>query len=202
MKNFRLISVLLFVLFCLSGHSQKVTPDPGDYLVTITTSFGNIKILLFDDTPVHKQNFITLAESGFYNYTSFHRIINGFMIQAGEDTTAYASGKTFEEVSLPAEFRPNRVHKRGAVSMARPENPEKRSDRTQFFIVQSYNGAHFLDNQYTVFGQVVSGLEVVDNIALVEKDLTDRPVYPMRITVKVDKVKRSDVLKFYSWVYE
>jgi cyclophilin family peptidyl-prolyl cis-trans isomerase len=205
MKNLLTTSCLLMILMVSTvsdANAQKKTAEPTDQLVTISTTFGSIKILLFDDTPMHKKNFLTLAGKGFYNQTSFHRIIPGFMIQAGEDTTALSKGKSFEEITLAAEIRPNRTHKRGALSMARPDNPEKRSDGTQFFIVQSPNGSHFLDNQYTVFGQVMSGMEVVDMIAQQEKDLSDRPLIPIRMTVKVETVKRSDILNFYNYIYE
>lgn len=202
MKKLLSILIILMVAPLSFAFAQKNASAPTDQLVTISTTFGNIKILLFDDTPLHKQNFLSLVEKGFYKRTSFHRIINGFMIQAGEDTSSLSKGKSFEEITLAAEIRPNRTHKRGALSMARPDNPEKRSDGTQFFIVQSHNGSHFLDNQYTVFGQVMSGMEVVDMIAQQEKDLSDRPLIPIRMIVKVETVKRSDITKFYNYIYE
>lgn len=198
---FGLINLILFTL-SIDTYGQKKKGEPMDQLVTISTSFGNIKILLYDDTPNHKQNFLSLVNQGFYNRTVFHRIINGFMIQCGEDTSASTQIKTFEENTIPSEILPNRVHKRGAVSMARTENPGKRSDRTQFFIVQSYTGSHFLDNNYTVFGEVVSGFEVIDKIAAQEKDINDRPIIPIRMTIKSELVKRSDVIRFYSYIYE
>lgn len=202
MKKLRIVSALALVFFCsLFTAAQKPVKEPLDFLVTISTPYGNIKVLLYDDTPLHKANFIKLSQSGFYNHTTFHRIINGFMVQGGEDTTSFSKGKPFEEISLPAEILPHRTHKRGALSMARPENPAKRSDRTQFFIVQGPNGSHFLDGQYTVFGEVMSGMEVVDIIAQQEKDLNDRPTIPIRMTIKAEKVSRSEILKFYNYSY-
>jgi len=188
---------LLSILLTFSSFAQKQKCSKYDYLITIETDFGNIKILLFDDVPIHKANFIKLIEEGLYNGNNFHRVINGFMIQGGNDTTSFNKGKKFNEITLPAEFSEKHKHIWGAVAAARVDNPEKRSDRTQFFIVQNHNGAHFLDNQYTVFGQVMSGLNVIDKIAAQPVDANSKPLKNITMSITVEKVKKEDIKKFY-----
>jgi len=188
---------LLSILLTFSSFAQKQNCSKYDYLITIHTDFGNIKILLFDDTPIHKANFIKLIEEGLYNGNTFHRVINGFMIQGGTDTTSFNKGKDYNEISLPAEFSEKHKHIRGAIAAARTENPEKRSDRTQFYIVQNHNGTHFLDNQYTVFGQVMSGLDVIDKIAAQPVDANSKPLKNITMSITVEKVKKEDIKKFY-----
>jgi len=188
---------LLSILLTFSSFAQKQNCSKYDYLITIHTDFGNIKILLFDDTPIHKANFIKLIEEGLYNGNTFHRVINSFMIQGGTDTTSFNKGKDYNEISLPAEFSEKHKHIRGAIAAARTENPEKRSDRTQFYIVQNHNGTHFLDNQYTVFGQVMSGLDVIDKIAAQPVDANSKPLKNITMSITVEKVKKEDIKKFY-----
>lgn len=192
----------LLVLISISGKEDK--SGKYDWLVSLQTEYGDIKLILFDDTPVHKKNFIELAQNGMLDGSNFHRVINQFMIQGGEiplskkpkgwDTLSFA------QKSLPNEIRANHSHIRGAISAARPENPEKRSDKSQFFIVQPYSGTHFLDNNYTVFGQVMSGMMVVDKIASCEVKDT-KPIKDVNFTVKVEKVLKTDLIKYYGTEY-
>lgn len=179
-----------------------------DYLVTINTDFGKIKLILFDDTPLHKENFLRLAKEGVYNNIIFHRVINNFMIQTGDYTTCnkaidYDTGIIQDPIK--AEILPQHTHIRGAIGAARrgdAVNPEKKSNSTQFYIVQNCKGAHHLDGKHTVFGQVMSGFEVIDKIALQTTSKSDRPLKNIRITVNIDKVSRSDIEKFYNFTYK
>jgi peptidyl-prolyl cis-trans isomerase B (cyclophilin B) len=141
----------------------------------IKTSFGNIKFNLMSDiAPETVRNFSQLAKSGFYNGTLFHRIIPGFMIQGGDPNTKNSDKSTWGQggpgYNLKAEFN-TRSHLRGIVSMARATDPD--SAGSQFFIVTS--DSTFLDRQYTVFGEVVEGMEVADKIVNLPRDGNDCP---------------------------
>ncbi len=141
----------------------------------IKTSFGNIKFNLMSDiAPETVRNFSQLAKSGFYNGTLFHRIIPGFMIQGGDPNTKNSDKSTWGQggpgYNLKAEFN-SRSHLRGIVSMARSTDPD--SAGSQFFIVTS--DSTFLDRQYTVFGEVVEGMEVADKIVNLPRDGNDCP---------------------------
>lgn len=188
-------------------HGQIPDSDT-DYLVTINTEYGKIKLILFDDTPLHKENFIKLAEEGVYNHIIFHRVINRFMIQTGDYTTRnqpidYDPRVISEPIA--AEIHPHYTHVRGAIGTARrgdDVNPERKSNPTQFYIIQNYGGAHHLDGKYTIFGQVMSGFEVIDKIAAQATDDKDRPLEKIRLTVNIDKVSRADIEKFYNFTYK
>ena len=143
--------------------------------VLIKTNFGDIKFsLLPDSAPETVRNFLQLANSGFYNGTLFHRIIPGFMIQGGDPNTKTPNKTTWGQggpgYNLKAEFN-SRSHLRGIVSMARAADPD--SAGSQFFIVTS--DSTFLDKQYTVFGEVVDGMEIADNIVNLPRDGNDCP---------------------------
>ena len=143
--------------------------------VIIKTGFGNIKFNLVSDiAPETVRNFSQLAKSGFYNGTLFHRIIPGFMIQGGDPNTKNPDKSTWGQggpgYNLKAEFN-SRSHLRGIVSMARSSDPD--SAGSQFFIVTS--DSTFLDRQYTVFGEVVEGMEVADKIVNLPRDGNDCP---------------------------
>ena len=143
--------------------------------VIIKTNFGNIKFSLLPDiAPETVRSFSELVKSGFYNGTLFHRIIPGFMIQGGDPNTKNPDKSTWGQGgpghNLKAEFNP-RSHLRGIVSMARAADPD--SAGSQFFIVTS--DSTFLDRQYTVFGEVVEGMEVADKIVNLPRDGNDCP---------------------------
>ena len=143
--------------------------------VIIKTDFGSIKFSLLPDiAPETVRNFLELAKSGFYNGTLFHRVIPGFMIQGGDPNTKNPDKSTWGQggpgYNLKAEFSP-RSHLRGIVSMARSTDPD--SAGSQFFIVTS--DSTFLDKQYTVFGEVVDGMEVADKIVNLPRDGNDCP---------------------------
>lgn len=152
----------------------------------IKTKFGDMEVALFPDkAPKHVENFLTLAKSGFYNGTIFHRVIPGFMIQGGDPNTkdpkkpeTYGMGGPDHRVK--AEFN-DIPHRRGIVSMARTNDPN--SAGSQFFIV--VKDSNFLDGQYTVFGEVVKGMEVADKIVNLPRNARDLPVERAEMTVVV-----------------
>lgn len=147
----------------------------------IKTGKGTIVVRFFPDVaPNHVRNFIDLAEKGFYNGTKFHRIIEGFMIQGGDPNTKAGDPQTWgmggSEKNVSAEFN-DKPHKRGMLSMARSSDPNSAS--SQFFITVA--DARFLDKQYTLFGEVLKGMDVADAIVSAPKGPGDRPVDPVAI---------------------
>jgi Peptidyl-prolyl cis-trans isomerase (rotamase) - cyclophilin family len=174
-----------------SKKEKAVATSPRDYantLATLQTDMGDITLkFYYDKAPHHVQNFVDLAASGFYDGTMFHRVIPGFMIQGGDPNTKkpedpthpYGTGGNVvggKEVLLKAEFN-DISHKRGLLSMAR--SPDPNSASSQFFIV--VKDSTFLDNQYSAFGEVVSGMDVADKIAATPRGANDRPNQPIRI---------------------
>jgi len=171
------------VLVSMASPLVNATDDSPKAI--IETRFGDIEIRLFPDVaPKHVENFITLAKSGFYDGTIFHRVIPGFMIQGGDpntrgmDKSIYGQGGP--EHSVKAEFN-KRSHIRGIVSMARSRHPD--SAGSQFFIV--VNDSKFLDQQYTVFGEVINGMEVADKIVSQKRDARDNPLERIEMKIRV-----------------
>ena len=149
----------------------------------IKTTHGTMKLRLYSQTPNHRENFVKLVKEKYYDGIRFHRVIEGFMIQAGDpfskDTALINSwGTGGPDYTIPAEFIPEYTHKKGAIAAARKgdmANPKKASSGSQFYIVHNESTCCHLDGQYTVFGEVYEGLEVIDNIAMVDVDRYDRP---------------------------
>lgn len=207
-----LFRILAFsvLLNCSMFAAQSDIPDSShDYLITLETDYGNMIMLLFDETPMHKENFVELAKAGVYDGNTFHRVIEHFMIQSGDPSTSNITTKWDPDIippHIPAEINPRFSHRRGTVGAARyggERNPLKNSSPTQFYIVRHDRAAPHLDGEYTIFGQVMSGLEVIDSIAVVPTDDRDRPLDDIRINrVRVDVVTREDVTKFYNYSYE
>ncbi|MCG8319249.1 MAG: peptidylprolyl isomerase [Cytophagales bacterium] len=273
------LKYLLLISFIILGNSCS---NNKDYLVTIETKFGDMKLILFDETPKHKSNFIKLAKSGRYDSTIFHRVIKGFMVQGGDIDTKEENNPSDE--TIPAEFVPKYYHKKGALAAARQGdqvNPKKASSWCQFYIVQGdqfskeqlsvdqdkfsiklrnyigleknaslkeellnlynsgdketyqekvyslipeieaeYNvvltkdypaerlndystigGAPHLDDQYTVFGMVVEGLEVIDAIADQPTGPGDKPAEDIVMKVKVEEMNKKKITKEYGYRY-
>lgn len=200
---------LLFVLGMSSCAVLSPNPKGKDQLVTISTPEGDIRLVLFDDTPRHKENFLKLASEGFYDGTTFHRVIDGFMIQGGDPNTkdddSKNDGSGSPGYTIPAEMEPGHKHVYGSVAAARlgdNVNPERASSGSQFYIVENKNGTPMLDEAYTVFGQVVDGLEVVEKIADQPKDGRDRPLSNIPMKLKVENVRKSKIAKKYNYDYE
>ncbi|MCS6823884.1 MAG: peptidylprolyl isomerase [Cytophagaceae bacterium] len=202
------LQLFLFAAICAGSMAAQTNtlkdPNKTDYVVTIKTDFGEMVILLYDKTPRHKQNFIKLAKEGYYNGTTFHRIIKDFMIQGGDpnskDDNPNNDGMGGPNYTIPAEFVPSLKHVKGSVAAARmgdAVNPKKESNGSQFYIVHNANGTPMLDGSYTVFGKVVKGLEVIDLIASQPKDARDRPLKDIKMTVTVTEMKVNAIIKKY-----
>jgi len=212
MKKYFLITTIIFTTLLLKA--QNFYPD-----VVLETSEGKIVLRLYNETPLHSENFVKLVNEGYYNGQLFHRVLKNFMIQAGDPNSKTAKqyqtlGNGGPGYTIPAEFNPKYYHKKGALAAARQGdnvNPKKESSGSQFYIVQGQvltmsqleillkKGAHdpftpeqvniyttlggtpHLDNQYTVFGEVISGLDVVEKISLAAVDHFSRPLTDVRI---------------------
>jgi len=209
---------IIFMFPFIGLRSQ--TPDK---MVLIKTTMGDIKITLYEETPLHAENFVKLVKEGFYNDQFFHRVINHFMVQAGDPNTKTAQpgeqvGFGGPDYTVPAEFNAQLYHKKGAIAAARQGdnvNPDRASSGSQFYFVHgsvltedqlkqlevqdmhipfseeqikaytTLGGTPHLDYAYTVFGEVVEGLDIVDKIAAVQTDARDRPVEDIKFTMEI-----------------
>ncbi len=164
-------------------------PKAEEPVFEITTNMGTLKVKLYKETPLHRDNFLKLVNQKFYDGILFHRVINGFMIQAGDplskDPAQMAKyGTGGPGYTVPAEILPQFTHKKGALAAARKgdkANPNRESSGSQFYIVHNPEACASLDGQYTVFGETIEGLDVVDKIATVatgaqKRDLPNEPV--------------------------
>jgi peptidyl-prolyl cis-trans isomerase B (cyclophilin B) len=148
-----------------------------------------MKIKLYNETPLHRDNFIKLVNEKYYDGLLFHRVIKDFMIQCGDPNSRNAPagqqlGMGGPGYTIPAEILPQFKHKKGAVAAARmgdQVNPKKESSGSQFYIVHNNNGTPHLDGAYTVFGEVIEGMDVIDKIATVNTGAADRPIEDVKI---------------------
>ena len=209
-----------------AGVTEKTSNEPVKLgqKVLLSTSFGNMTILLYDETPLHRDNFIKLVKDGFYNGLLFHRVIPDFMIQGGDPNSKNAKpgqmlGSGGPGYTIKAEILPELYHKKGALAAARlgdQNNPQRNSSGSQFYIVQGkkytaqelnniirHTGAAYtadqisvyqtiggtpdLDTQYTVFGEVIEGLEVIDKIAAVKTVAPNRPAEDIKMKITLIK---------------
>ena len=165
---------------------QKQNPEDK---VRIETRFGNIDIQLFKNTPYHRANFIYLTKKGYFNGTTFHRVVPGFVIQGGNSDRSETSKKRGEigTYLLPPDTRKGYKHHRGVISMpsSEIENPHKLASPYEFFIVKQAPGAYHLDGSYTVFGKVIAGMEVVDEINTQRIDNREAPLTNVFMKVSI-----------------
>lgn len=212
----------------IKKYARAVGKKSDSYHVLIMTTEGNMVVKLYNETPLHRDNFSEKVRVGFYDSLMFHRVINNFMIQGGDPESKKAqSGQRLGSGSapgpmVPAEFRTDKgiYHKRGALAAARDGNPQKASSNCQFYIVQrkpwrtgeldsatvqrrlsltsdqkqlytTLGGTPHLDGGYTVFGELVTGADVLDKIAITKTDRTDRPVSDIRMRMfLLNEIKR------------
>ena len=286
--NSRIIILGVVLLFISTGLKDK--PPKKDDVVIIETAFGQMHIVLYDDTPIHKENFLKLAREEYYDSTTFHRVIEKFMIQGGDpnsrDDDPLNDGAGGPDYRLKSEIDAGHVHIKGAVAAARKDDPERKSSGSQFYIIhgkkqqrdrliaigkrknnkqvsqrfeklvekgdnkellakilelqrsrdyqglqklvedsrplmeaefgpftdyaytdeeldlyEELGGSPHLDGDYTVFGRVIQGLDVLDSIATLEADRRDRPVENFYMKVSVKTMKRKKITKEYGYEY-
>ena len=170
----------------VSNYKNRLPEEP---IFDIVTSMGTIRVKLYKDTPKHRDNFTRLALTRYYDGVLFHRVINGFMIQGGDPFTRDSSrveewGEGGPGYTVDAEILPEHTHKKGALAAARRgnlANPMRESSGSQFYLVQDSTSCKHLNGEYTVFGETIGGLNVIDRIARVQTDRLDRPVRPVVI---------------------
>lgn len=213
-KLLPLSALLLFLAFFAAAKDRRVK---------VITPYGTMIIKLYDQTPKHRNNFVKLARSHFYDSTLFHRVINNFMIQGGDPDSKHAHrGDTLGNgdvgYTIPPEFQLDLYHRKGALGAARDDRPDKASSGCQFYIVQgkvftdeqldklektrlggrkipvdqrrvykTEGGSPHLDQNYTVFGQVIKGMDVIDKIAALKTDSHDRPLEDVPVRIRVIK---------------
>lgn len=226
----KIIGLFLIVLlsagsvFAAKAEKSKKAKKKKNTFILMKTTMGDMTLMLYNETPKHRDNFIKLTKEGFYDSLLFHRVIASFMIQGGDPQSKNAAagqglgnGEVKGVPRIPAEIQSELYHKKGALAAARDNNPEKASSNCQFYIVQgktftdeelsrmekriakkysaeqkefyrTIGGTPHLDNNYTVFGELVKGFDVLDKIAAVETSGGDRPVKDVRIiSVRIDK---------------
>lgn len=172
-----IFTVLISFSVCI-GQSKKEIP-----VVRILTPYGEVLISLDDRTPIHKNSFIELAKAGYWDSLTFNRVIPNFVAQGGCPDTE--EGFNDPEYLLEPEFHPDLTHVYGAVGAGRDGNAEKLSARCQFYIVQNPDGLHRLDGDYTVFGQVIKGMEVIEQIVRVKRDEKEEPIIPLTLGIEI-----------------
>jgi cyclophilin family peptidyl-prolyl cis-trans isomerase len=219
MKKLFLILLILPFMTNMTANAQPKSGASAQVHFVIHTDYGDMTGVLYNETPQHRDNFVKLAKAGYFNGLLFHRVIQGFMIQGGDPDSKNAKpgqalGAGGPGYTIPAEFNPAFIHKKGALSAARQGdqvNPKKASSGSQFYIVQgqkqdparlgaqypgkytsaqldtyaTLGGTPFLDGEYTIFGEITQGLDVIDNIAAVQKDKGDRPVKDIKMTITI-----------------
>lgn len=188
MKN--LIPFLsLFMIFSCTYEKQYE-------LGQIQTSKGEILLWLYNETPNHKKSFIELANKGYWDSLTFNRVIPNFVAQGGCPDTP--EGFNDPEYLLAPEFSDSLLHTYGALGAGRDGNAEKLSARCQFYVVQNKDGLHRLDGDYTIFGKVIKGMDIIDSIVNVERDSTNTPLTPITLDVNMISMKETDLQKIYT----
>lgn len=214
-KTFSIVAILLLCFSTGTLLAQQANP-----YVKIETPQGFCIVKLYNETPIHRNNFIKLVKSRYFDATTFNRILKGFVIQGGDPDSLYEKGKTLKpEMNwIKPEFAPNLFHKRGVLAMGRDDNKEKESFTTQIYFVdgrkytdaqldaiEKKNNVHFsaeqrevyrtiggtpsLDQNYTVFGEIVKGMDWIDKVTALKVDKNGNPDMPvgMRVTVLTPK---------------
>lgn len=157
--------------------------------VIIKTKFGNIKLRLYEDVPIHRANFIFLTKIGYFNTTVIFRVAKNFVIQGGNSDNWYTQKqrRKYGNYLMQPEFKKHRTHKYGALAAAREweNNPDKLSSPFEFYMVHKRSGAHHLDGEHTVFGEVISGFDTMDKISRVKVGVDEWPVDDIPITIEI-----------------
>lgn len=220
----------LFLIICTFSILSAFAAKPKNQYIRIKTEFGECIVKLYNQTPLHRDNFLKLTKEGFYNGTLFHRVIKDFMIQGGDPDSRNAKpdsllGEGGLKYTIPAEFRDSLFHKKGVLAAARDNNPEKASSSCQFYLVQgkvftdeqlngveekrlkfkipewqrqiykTIGGAPHLDRNYTVYGEIVQGLDLVDKIAALPTDKNNRPKQDVKMEITILKKREAKRLE-------
>ncbi|RPD97930.1 peptidylprolyl isomerase [Aureibaculum marinum] len=159
--------------------------------VRIKTRLGDMIVKLYDDTPLHRASFLFLVNVGYFNTTCFHRVVPNFIVQGGnsESYKTMSIKNKYENYTIPPEFRNHRKHKFGALAAARDweNNISKKSDPFEFYFIQAKNGAHHIDGEHTVFGEIIKGTNVLNKIAKVKTGRDEWPLEDVYMEIEVIK---------------
>ena len=159
-------------------------------IILFKTRLGDIKIKLYKETPLHRASFVFLTKTGYFNTTSFHRIVPDFIVQGGNsDHPMTRKLRIRYNYRIPAEIKPYRKHKYGALAAARQweNNPKKLSSPFEFYMIQDKRGSHHLDGEHTIFGEIIEGFTTMEKIAKLETDKKEWPLEEVFISAKVIK---------------
>ncbi|GAA3975274.1 peptidylprolyl isomerase [Pedobacter ginsengiterrae] len=220
----------LILFICTFSVLSAFAAKPKNQYIRIKTEFGECIVKLYNETPLHRDNFLKLTKKGFYNGTLFHRVIKDFMIQGGDPDSKTAKpdsllGEGDVGYTIPAEFRDSLFHKKGVLAAARDNNPEKASSGCQFYLVQgkiftdeqlnsveekrlkfkipewqrqvykNIGGSPHLDRNYTVYGEIIVGLDMVDKIAVLTTDKNNRPKQDVKMDITILKRREAKKLE-------
>ena len=223
----------LLLIICTFSVLTVFSAKPKNQYVRIKTTFGDCIVKLYNETPLHRDNFLKLAKDGYYNGTLFHRVIKDFMIQGGDPDSRKAKpgallGDGGPKYTIPAEFSDSLFHKKGVLAAAREGdeiNPQKASSGSQFYLVQgkvftdeqlnnieqkrlkfklpewqrevykTIGGTPHLDRNYTVYGEIVVGLDVIDRVAALQTDQNNRPKEDVKMEILVLKKREAKKLE-------
>jgi len=185
----KILSILLLpsMAFLTACSPQEETYQVGH----ISTRLGDLSIWLYEEVPVHRQNFIDLAAAGYWDDYTFNRVIEGFVAQGGCPDTP--EGFAYSIHLLEPEFRPHLRHVYGTFAAGRDDNPGKLSAGCQFYVVHDADGIPRLDDNYTIYGYVFDGMDVVDQIVAVETDESDEPLVPIDLDVDIIEMTRAEI---------
>ena len=179
--------IFIFFFISINIFAQK------HEIAQIKTNYGEILVWLYNETPKHKASFIQLAKAGYWDSLTFNRVIPNFVAQGGCPDTP--EGFTDSTMLLKPEFIPNLIHEYGTFAAGRDDNPNMLSARCQFYIVHNKNGIARLNNKYTVYGKVIKGMDVVDNIVNQPKDKNNMPFTPISMDVNIIKMRAKKLMK-------
>jgi peptidyl-prolyl cis-trans isomerase B (cyclophilin B) len=184
-----IIPILIFLQSIFTYPVDQKSIEVGQ----IITPLGEILIMLDERTPRHRESFIELAEAGYWDSLTFNRVIPDFVAQGGCPDTP--EGFNDPEYLLKPEFDPSLTHVYGAVGAGRDNNPDKLSARCQFYIVENREGLHRLDGDYTVFGKVIQGMDIVEKIVRVSRDENDQPLEAITLDVNIIEISPRQLRK-------
>lgn len=195
---FASLGLLLMISACKKDEAEQAKPQPvvndtTEKIIEIKTEYGTMYMWLYKETPLHRNNFLGLADTNYFDNTTFHRCIANFMIQGGDpnskDNNPSNDGQGGPGYTIPAEIKSTIKHARGEVAAARlgdAQNPSRASSGSQFYICVSTSGTQSLNNQYTVFGKILKGIEVADSIVKQPQNTSNnRPLTDIKMDVNV-----------------
>ena len=190
----KLLSIAFFVL------STSCIKEKEYEIGQILTPQGEVLVWLHNETPKHKASFIQLANDDYWDTFTFNRVIPKFVAQGGCPDTP--EGFNDPEYLLEPEFNETLLHEYGALGAGRDDNPDKLSARCQFYIVQNKEGLHRLDGDYTIFGKVIKGMDVIETIVNVKRDSTNTPLTPITLDVNIISMKETKLKKLHPTIVD